>query len=255
MGWWGEQAVWPVFQGITIRATELAEIFPIQHEVKYGAGMRRRSCPGRINSSEDRNGLRTAGGIRFTFCVPVCYSIIDMGTINCLKLFRWFWLVMVPLALVVGTGNVRVAGAAEAIGPGNSSPEVVLQQVHMLETREGARLWEIRADQVEVNEREGFTVLTRVTRPIEIAFYSSQGRVSCVANRATLDLKTKDVRLEGAVLARSDQGVELRTELLQWIAASHRLQTDQPVTIVRGGPRQPRPRNGGGDGLGTVSNL
>jgi LPS export ABC transporter protein LptC len=88
---------------------------------------------------------------------------------------------------------------------------------------------------VEVNEREGFTVLTRMTRPIEIAFYSSQGKVSCVANRATLDLKTKDVQLEGAVLARSDQGVELRTELLRWIAASRRLQTDQPVTIVRGG--------------------
>ncbi len=130
---------------------------------------------------------------------------------------------------------MAAAGALVAAGASTSSSEIVLQQVHMVEAREGTRLWEVRADQVEVNEREGFTVLTRVTRPIEIAFYSQQGQVSCVANRATLDLKTKDVRLEGAVLARSDQGVELRTELLRWIAASHRLQTDQPVTIVRGG--------------------
>jgi LPS export ABC transporter protein LptC len=105
----------------------------------------------------------------------------------------------------------------------------------MVETREGANLWEVRADQVDVNEREGFTVLTRVTRPIEITFYSRQGQVTCVANRATLDLKSKDVRLEGAVRARSDQGVELRTELLRWNSASRRLETDQPVTIVRGG--------------------
>lgn len=104
----------------------------------------------------------------------------------------------------------------------------------MIETRDGSKLWEVRADQVEVNEGEGLTVLTRVTRPIEIAFFSSQGRATCVANRATLDLKTKDVRLEGAVVARSDQGMELKTEALQWMAASRRLQTDQSVTITRG---------------------
>lgn len=104
----------------------------------------------------------------------------------------------------------------------------------MVETRDGAKLWEIRADRVEVNERDGFTVLTRVNSPIQIAFYSSQGQATCVANRATLDLKTKDVRLEGAVVARSDQGMELKTEQLRWLAASRRLQTDQPVTITRG---------------------
>jgi LPS export ABC transporter protein LptC len=50
-----------------------------------------------------------------------------------------------------------------------------------------------------------------------------------------VDLKTKDVRLEGAVVARSDQGAELRTESLRWIAATRRLLTEQSVTITRGG--------------------
>jgi LPS export ABC transporter protein LptC len=104
----------------------------------------------------------------------------------------------------------------------------------MIETREGSKLWEIRADQVEVNERQGFTVLTRVNSPIQIAFYSNQGQATCIADRATLDLTTKDVRLEGGVVARSEQGVELKTEQLRWIAASRRLQTDQAVTITRG---------------------
>jgi LPS export ABC transporter protein LptC len=127
--------------------------------------------------------------------------------------------------------------SAPAVSPrpaATSSPGISLQQVHMIETRDGSTLWEIRADQVEVNEREGFTVLTQVSHPIEIAFYSSQGKATCIANRATLDLKTKDVRLEGSVVARSDQGMELKTELLKWLAASRRLQTDQPVTITRG---------------------
>jgi LPS export ABC transporter protein LptC len=104
----------------------------------------------------------------------------------------------------------------------------------MIETREGSKLWEIHADQVEVNEREGVTVLTRVTQPVQIAFFSDQGQVTCVANRATLDLKTKDVQLQGAVWARSEQGMELRTEALTWTAGSHRLHTDQAVTITRG---------------------
>jgi LPS export ABC transporter protein LptC len=131
-------------------------------------------------------------------------------------------------------GTPPAARAVEPTRPNAAAPGMTLQQVHMIETRDGAKLWEIRADQVEVNEQDGVTVLTRVTKPIEIAFYSSQGRAACVANRATLDLKTKDVRLEGGVIARSDQGMELKTEQLRWIAASRRLQSDQPVTITRG---------------------
>lgn len=105
----------------------------------------------------------------------------------------------------------------------------------MIETRGGSKLWELRADRAEVHEREGYTVLSRVTRPVEVTLYATQGQLTCTANRATVDLTTKDVRLEGGVVARSDQGTELRTEALRWLAASRRLQTDQPVTVSRGG--------------------
>ena len=139
--------------------------------------------------------------------------------------------------LVVALLVLRAASTARSAEPdrgGAASPSISLQQVHMIETRDGSKLWEIRADQVEVNEREGFTVLTRVIHPIQIAFYSSQGQATCVADRATLDLTTKDVRLEGGVVARSEQGMELKTEQLRWIAASRRLQTNEAVTITRG---------------------
>jgi len=140
--------------------------------------------------------------------------------------------------LVVALLVLDVAPIVRSVEPnraGAASPSISLRQVHMIETRDGSKLWEVRADQVEVNEREGFTVLTRVVRPIQIAFYSSQGQATCVADRATLDLTTKDVRLEGGVVARSEQGMELKTEQLRWNAASRRLQTDEAVTITRGG--------------------
>jgi LPS export ABC transporter protein LptC len=145
---------------------------------------------------------------------------------------RFAAIVVVALLVLDVAPIVR---SAEPNRGGAGSPSISLRQVHMIETRDGSKLWEVRADQVEVNEREGFTVLTRVMRPIQIAFYSSQGQATCVADRATLDLTTKDVRLEGGVVARSEQGMELKTEQLRWIAASRRLQTDEAVTITRGG--------------------
>ena len=142
---------------------------------------------------------------------------------------------VIPMVALLVLGVAPIARSAEIKRGGAGSPSISLQQVHMIETRDGMKLWEVRADQVEVNEREGFTVLTRVVRPIQIAFYSSQGQATCVADRATLDLTTKDVRLEGGVVARSEQGMELKTEQLRWNAASRRLQTDEAVTITRGG--------------------
>jgi len=143
-------------------------------------------------------------------------------------------LAVILVTAILVAGAPPIPGAAEPDRSGVNSPGISLQHVHMIETRDGSKLWEIRADRVEVNEREGFTVLTRVTRPIQIAFYSSQGQATCVADRATLDLTTKDVRLEGGVVARSEQGMELKTEQLRWIAASRRLQTDLAVTVTRG---------------------
>jgi LPS export ABC transporter protein LptC len=149
----------------------------------------------------------------------------------------WMLSIVGVLALVLFTlGSSPAASGGTPLPPGTTdAPDVTLRQIHMIETREGSTLWEIRADRAEVHEREGYTVLSRVVRPVEVLLYSTQGQLTCTANRATLDLKTKDVRLEGGVVGRSDQGTELKTETLKWIAASRRLQTDQAVTVSRGG--------------------
>jgi LPS export ABC transporter protein LptC len=153
-----------------------------------------------------------------------------------MRYFRRWVHALVGSLILGGCIATPAAGASEAtVAPSAAGPpEVTLRQIHMVETRGGSRLWELRADQADVHEREGYAVLSRVSRPVEVILYSSQGQLSCTANRATVDLRTKDVRLEGGVLARSDQGTELRTEALRWLAASRRLQTDQPVTVTRG---------------------
>jgi LPS export ABC transporter protein LptC len=129
----------------------------------------------------------------------------------------------------------RGASGASSSPPPPKGPEATLSQIHMIETREGARLWELWADRAEVHERDGYTNLFRESQPVKVRLYSNQGQLTCTADRAWVDMKTKDVRLEGGVIARSDQGTELRTEELRWLAASRRVQTDRPVAVTRGG--------------------
>jgi LPS export ABC transporter protein LptC len=151
------------------------------------------------------------------------------------RIICWVFLIA-GVACVAGLAlrQERGASGASPAPPAQTAPEVTLRQIHMIETREGAKLWELWADRADVHDREGYTVLSRERRPVEVTLYSSQGHLTCTANRATVDLQSKDVRLEGGVIARSDQGTELRTEELRWLAASRRVQTDRPVTLSRG---------------------
>lgn len=156
-----------------------------------------------------------------------------------MKWRRLWWTVpivgLLALALIrQGSFPAASGGAAPASGT-DEAPDMTLREIHMVETRGGSTLWEVRAERAELHEREGFTLLSRVLRPVEITLYSNQGQLTCRANQARLDLRTKDVRLEGGVVGRTEQGAELRTESLRWIAASRRLQTDQAVTLLRGG--------------------
>jgi LPS export ABC transporter protein LptC len=152
------------------------------------------------------------------------------------RITRWVLLMVVLVFLAaLALRQERGASGAGPSPPAQTAPEGTVRQIHMIETREGAKLWELRADRAEVHESEGYTVLFRERRPVEVTLYSSQGQLTCTANRATVDLQTKDVRMEGGVIARSDQGTELRTEELRWLAASRRVQTDRPVVVSRGG--------------------
>ena len=141
-------------------------------------------------------------------------------------------LTCVLLAGLVPAGLPPAWGADSSTPP--VPPDVTLRQTHMIETRGGSKLWELWADRAEVREREGISVLTRVQRQVEVVLYSSQGILRCTATRATIDLTTKDVQMDGGVVGRSEDGAELRTEMLRWVAATRRIQTDQPVTVSRG---------------------
>lgn len=151
---------------------------------------------------------------------------------------RWMMAVG-ALASVAGAGWILSSRPPEArsgrAAESRARAEVKVQGVHMVETREGAPLWEARAARAEVFEGEGLTRLYRGPDQVEVTLFSDKGRVTAWANQATVDLKTKDLLLEGDVRARSDQGISLETARLTWRAGERRLVTDRPVVVRRGG--------------------
>jgi len=156
----------------------------------------------------------------------MCYSISNM--------YR-SWHAVFALGFLAGiVAAVLPVEAGNAAGP-PASPDLLLRQIYLVETRAESTLWEVWADRAELREAEGFSVLSRGAKPVEVILHSGQGKLRCTADRATVDLKTKDVQLEGNVVAWTDQGAQLETEAVRWVAASRRLSTDRAVTVSRGG--------------------
>ena len=147
------------------------------------------------------------------------------------------------LALCVGGWGlwrlVRVERAVATPPPpslaSSKGPELEIHGIHMVETKDGTKLWEVRADKAEVFERDGVSVLRQLDTPVEVILYSSQGTLTALAEEAAIQLKSKDLTLRGDVRGRSDRGTDLRTASLHWTAATRLLHTADDVVLTRGG--------------------
>ena len=116
-----------------------------------------------------------------------------------------------------------------------SEPDARITGFHLVETKDGAKLWEVSGDLAEVFEKEGVARVTKISRQVTVTLYSEQGKLVSRSDKATLNMRTKDVRLEGNVTAISEEGSSLQTDVLNWSAQDRRLFTRLPVTLVRGG--------------------
>lgn len=137
------------------------------------------------------------------------------------------------LLLWGATGSVPLP--ARPAPPPGGRPDLTLLGVRAVEDRAGERLWEAAADRATVFEGEGRTLLTRGAEPVRITLYSDGRRLESVADRVVVRADRREVLLEGSIIARSDQGITLRTEHLTWSADRRSLETDAPVTLERAG--------------------
>lgn len=155
-----------------------------------------------------------------------------------MRVIRSGWLGwIVAVSVVVAFALDPAGGASPAFGEKKPSPtaDVRITGFHLVETKDGKTLWELWGDQGEIFEKADTARVVKISNPVTVTLYSEYGKLTTRSNRATVNMRTKDIRLEGNVTAISDQGNSLQTQSLDWSAKNRRIFTRLPVTLSKGG--------------------
>jgi lipopolysaccharide export system protein LptC len=140
------------------------------------------------------------------------------------------------LAVLAGLSGIvawRIVGrrAPVTIQQPPEQAEYQIKEVHINETLDGNLRWTLDADQAEVYDQKGITVMRKVV----IQLFSKDGDWTVTSDEGTLNNNRRDVTLTGNVVIRSSDGLEMRTATLGWDNERRALATEDPVEISREG--------------------
>jgi lipopolysaccharide export system protein LptC len=140
------------------------------------------------------------------------------------------------LAVLAGLSGIvawRIVGrrAPVTIQQPPEQAEYQIKEVHINETLDGNLRWTLDADQAEVYDQKGITVMRKVV----IQLFSKDGDWTVTSDEGTLNNNRRDVTLTGNVVIRSSDGLEMRTATLGWDNERRTLATEDPVEISREG--------------------
>ena len=105
--------------------------------------------------------------------------------------------------------------------------EMALNKAHYSEIKDGAKKWDLFADQTLFDkEKEAFHL--KGVRLILVA-EAGIGDIVLIADQADYYSKSKNVYLSGNVIAKSDSGMQFSSEKVAYIADKDLIRTDDPV--------------------------
>jgi len=156
---------------------------------------------------------------------------------------RLFSRTLAVLVFLVGIGfaGFSIPAAAEGRRPlstapsTDSAPQATIERIRLSETHMGERLWEVEADKGEIFEDRGIAVLSRVVQPVRIVIHNGKESLTTFAEKAVVDLVTKDLRLSGGVRSESSRGTQFFAEQVTWSAGKRQIITDVPMVIKEAG--------------------
>lgn len=111
--------------------------------------------------------------------------------------------------------------------------EQVMGDVHLVESREGSRDWELFAKHAIGSEGEGQWQL----EDVKVQFYSGK-QIEYVVTGKTgkIDSETRDMEIAGDVITRSANGYVFETSVVKYFAKERLLKSEAPVSVR--GPQQ-----------------
>jgi len=135
----------------------------------------------------------------------------------------------VSLALKLGSSGKKGEGLPAL--PRNV--ELSLSKIHYTETKDGVKQWDLFADKGEYDKARDVTRLTGVR--LVLHERGRSGEITLVSNQADYYNASKDVRLSGNVVARSDSGMEFTTGWASYVAGRSLVVTDDRVRFTDSG--------------------
>ena len=123
----------------------------------------------------------------------------------------------------------RLARAPEEVPP--TQADYRIKEVRLQELGSANSRWRLVADQADIFEREGKTLM----RNVKITIEEPTRTWTVTGEEGDLIDATKDVEIRKNVVLVSSDGVRLETQILRWEAKDRRVWTTDPVTIYRDG--------------------
>lgn len=109
-----------------------------------------------------------------------------------------------------------------------SSADIGLKEVRFTEVKAGNRQWEIKAKSAQYFKDKNLAILTEV----EAIFFAKGGqRFAIRGDSARLNTESKEVQIEGNIVAKSSDGYELRTNSIKYNQENRRISTADEVAI------------------------
>lgn len=124
--------------------------------------------------------------------------------------------------------------------PGN----VGLREINFVQNRDGAKLWELKAEAVEYQEPSHTVTFKKVTL---VYFPKGEQPIKLVGNLGNMDTQSKNILIEGEVVVSNPEGYEVKVPSLYYRDDLREISTEGAVKL-----KSPDMEL---DGLGMIMNL
>ena len=120
------------------------------------------------------------------------------------------------------------AGESAASGPASDGVDQSMNGMHMIETLEGAREWELWSDRALSFKSRERLELTGV----KAIFFSTNGVTFTVTGKkGVVQVKSKNLRVEGDVVTQSSNGYRFETAAVEYDSSARRLTARQAIKM------------------------
>lgn len=144
------------------------------------------------------------------------------------------WVIIAVLVAVSGTigfyifwsSDVGISvGSISVIG---TDADLKMDRVHIVQNKQGIKSWEMWADTAKVYRKKNYTKMEN----IHLRFYPENGKIMDVtADKGLMENESRNMRLRGNVLIKTQDGISMRTEALQFRPKEKRIDSDEEILV------------------------